>query len=562
MKHFFLFLFLSIGLQLFAQEKILSYYTDITVKANGDLIVTEEIKVKSEGDKIKRGIYRSFPTKYKNTLGTSFNVGFEVLEVMRDNKPEPFHIDKKGNGVFVYIGEKNTLLKSGVYTYTLTFKTTRQIGFFENYDELYFNAVGGDWDFPIENVTVTVTLDSDVSIQEAKAFAGNYGTDQCDCTIDISGNAVQFTTTRSLNPEEQFTFVANWEKGFVIEPTQSEKTALFFRENFHVLFAFFALLIPFLLYFFAWKKVGVDPKKGTIIPLFEPPSGFSPAAVSYLHRMYFTTTTLTSALVNMAVKGYLIIENKKSGSYTLVKTSQQTQHLSADEQVLYNSLFAKRDKVVIDNKDHKLFGESRKALQKHLKQKLKPTYFKLNYAHLKKGILASVALMIVLAFLSPSPAIPVITFILMVVMALIFTYLIKAPTPKGRKLMDEIEGFKMYLSVAEQRQLESVHHPKLTVEKFEAYLPYAIALGVENSWAKKFEKEVLQALQDTSSKSYSPVWYVAAGSAVFSPSKFTSGMGSAFSSAIASASTPPGSSSGSSGGFSGGGGGGGGGGGW
>src|SRR5690554_339303 len=150
MKHFFLFLFLSLGLQLFAQEKILSYHTDITVKANGELIVTEEIKVKSEGNKIKRGIYRSFPTKYKNTLGTRFNVDFEVLDVMRDAKPEPFHIDKKSNGVFVYIGDKDVILKPRIYTYTLTFKTTRQIGFFENYDELYFNAVGGDWDFPIE----------------------------------------------------------------------------------------------------------------------------------------------------------------------------------------------------------------------------------------------------------------------------------------------------------------------------------------------------------------------------------------------------------------------------
>jgi hypothetical protein len=562
MKHFFLLLFLSLGLQLFPQEKILSYHTDIAINANGDLIVKEEIKVKSEGNKIKRGISRSFPTNYKNTLGTRFNVDFEVLDVMRDHKQEPFHLDKKGNGVFVYIGDKNNFLTPGVYTYTLTFKTTRQIGFFENYDELYFNAVGGDWDFPIENVTVNVTLDGDLPIQEAKAFTGKYGAEQCDCNIAISGNAVQFTTTRSLSPGEQFTFVANWEKGFVIEPTKTEKRALFFKENSHVLFAFFALLIPFLLYFFAWKKVGVDPKKGTIIPLFEPPSGFSPAAVSYLHRMYFTTTTLTSALVNMAVKGYLIIENKKRGSYTLVKTSKHPQNLSADEQVLYDSLFAKRDKIVIDNKDHKLFAKARKAMQGLLKKKLKPTYFKLNYAYLKNGILASIALLIVLASISPSPAIPVITFILLVLMALVFTYLIKAPTPEGRKLMDEIEGFKMYLSVAEQRQLEAAHHPKLTVEKFEAYLPYAIALGVENSWAKKFEKEVLQALQEASSKNYSPVWYVAAGSAAFSPSKFTSGMGSTFSSAIASAATPPGSSSGSSGGFSGGGGGGGGGGGW
>lgn len=66
-----------------AQERILSYHTQITVEASGDLLVQEAITVKAEGQDIQRGIYRTFPTKYKDKLGTRFNVGFEVVEVLK-----------------------------------------------------------------------------------------------------------------------------------------------------------------------------------------------------------------------------------------------------------------------------------------------------------------------------------------------------------------------------------------------------------------------------------------------------------------------------------------------
>lgn len=127
--------------------------------------------------------------------------------------------------------------------------------------------------------------------------------------------------------------------------------------------------------------------------------------------------------------------------------------------------------------------------------------------------------------------------------------------------MDEAEGFRMYLSVAEKDQLNMMHEPELNIQRFEKLLPYAIALGVENQWGRRFENALRQSMQDTAT--YRPVWYAGSGAATFSPHNFASTMGKSFSSAISSASTAPGSSSGSGGGgSSGGGGGGGGGGGW
>ncbi|MEX0997847.1 MAG: DUF2207 domain-containing protein [Flavobacteriaceae bacterium] len=545
----------------FSQERIISYDSHIKVEESGDLLVREDITVYAEGNQIKRGIFRTFPTKYKDKMGTRFNVDFEVVGVLKDGNKEPFFTEKQNNGIVVYMGDKMTFLSPGTYTYSLIYRTTRQIGFFDDYDELYFNAIGGDWAFTIEKATVLVELPEGAEVIQLDAFTGFQGTTTCDCELVSGDNRVKIETTRALNPKEQLTFAFAWPKGFVKEPTTAEKWMYFFKSNFHVLFSLLALALVTFIYYRAWKKVGVDPPKGTVFPQFDPPEGFSPADCAVLQNLKFSQRAVSSAIVNMAVKGHIKITYDKK-KYTLKRISEDYSMLSDEEHELSKALFASHKIVDLDNKNHSKFSKGRTNTYKSIKKKLKPTYFSFNHNHLGKGILASVLLVVLAFILSPSPAIPILLMILLVFLVAIFTYLIKAPTVLGRKIMDDIEGFKMYLSVAEQKQLDSLHEPEMTVERFEALLPYAIALGVENQWGKKFENSLTKSLQET--KNYNPSWYTgAAAGMAFSPSKFSSDMGRSFSSAISSASTPPGSSSGSGGGgFSGGGGGGGGGGGW
>jgi uncharacterized membrane protein YgcG len=143
----------------------------------------------------------------------------------------------------------------------------------------------------------------------------------------------------------------------------------------------------------------------------------------------------------------------------------------------------------------------------------------------------------------------------------LFYHLLKAPTLSGRKLMDQIEGFKLYLSVAEKDRLNLLNPPEKTPELFEKYLPYALALEVENAWSKQFAEVLARA--GTETQPYTPVWYSGSSWDGFHTSRFADRLGGAFAGAISSSSSPPGSSSGSGGGgFSGGGGGGGGGRGW
>ena len=92
-----------------AAETILNYDSEITIFEDATMSVVETIEVTVEGKQIKRGIYRGFPTDYKDRLGNHYRVGFEVLQVLRNIVSEPYRIEKRGNGIRVYIGDKNIL---------------------------------------------------------------------------------------------------------------------------------------------------------------------------------------------------------------------------------------------------------------------------------------------------------------------------------------------------------------------------------------------------------------------------------------------------------------------
>ena len=143
----------------------------------------------------------------------------------------------------------------------------------------------------------------------------------------------------------------------------------------------------------------------------------------------------------------------------------------------------------------------------------------------------------------------------------IFSKLLKAYSPEGRQLADKIEGFRMFLSTADEKRFDLMSPPKKSLELYEKYLPFAIALGCENEWGQKFEEII-----DTASLDGNVSSGTSFSQSMSRNNNFSSSFASSFSGAISSASSPPSSSSGGGssfgGGSSGGGGGGGGGGGW
>jgi uncharacterized membrane protein YgcG len=546
-------------------ERILDYRSHIKVNENGYLAVTETIRVQAEGNKINRGIYRDFPTRYKDKLGNHFVVDFDVISVQRDGRAEPWHTEKKSNGVRVYMGSANRKLQPGMHEYEISFVTNRQLGFFSDHDELWWNVTGNGWNFPIDRVVATVDFPFQVAADglELSVYMGRYGSKETSATAEvINASQVRFETTRPLEPWEGMSLVVAWPKGLVDEPGAGQKIRWFLSDNGAAVVLLLGLMAVFAWYYWAWNKVGRDPAKGVIFPRFKPPEGLSPAACRYIRDMSFNRNSFTAAIISLAVKGQLLIdEDDEEFTLKRIPDAKPAELTPGEQAVLEDLLPRPSSTIVMDNENYKDFQSARKALKKELKKEYLGRLFHLNGIYMAPPVLMSIAAALVAVFLDGGPPVWISYLVLTLALHGGFSFLMRAPTPAGRLVMDEIAGFRMYLDTAEQDRLDRMRSPAMTPEVFEAFLPYAYALGVENNWCDRFAREMPQEVKQQSG--YHPGWYSGRFHGMNALSHLGDDFGSSFSSAISSASSPPGSSSGSGGGgFSGGGGGGGGGGGW
>ncbi len=540
-----------------ADERILRYHSDISVMADGGMEVSERIRVRAEGNQIRRGIYRDFPTDYKDAFGNRYRVAFEPLSVTRDGRTEPWFAERGRNGVRVYVGSREVMLAPGEYEYEIRYRTNRQLGFFVDHDELFWNVTGNGWAFPIDRASARVVLPTGASVNRVFGFVGRQGSTEQAFEASASGNEASIVTTRGLAPGEGISVVVEWPKGIVAEPTSADRFRFFVADNAMALANGIMLVLSFVYLFWMWRRVGRDPEAGVIFAQYDPPQDYSPASARYISRMAYDATTFSAAVINLAVKGHLEIDQRDDDEYTL-KELPSDEPLAPGEAALKARLFASAPVLAVTNDNHATVGAARSAHKKALRRDYLGRYFKKNTGYIWPSMGLSLVVLIVTAIQLPVTLLGALLYGINGVMHGIFGYLLKAPTVKGRILLDHLDGFKMYLSVAEQDDLNTRHPPNKTPELFERYLPFALALGVENEWAEQFT-DVFTRLE-ADGQPYRPGWY----SGTFYPAQpamFARSVGSSFSSAISSAATPPGSSSGS-GGFSGGGGGGGGGGGW
>jgi hypothetical protein len=402
MKRVLLFLFVLFPAVVFAQEgeRILSYDAFIKVNPAGDMTVTETIRVVCEGNRINHGIYRDFPTRYKDRYNNTVDVAFQIRTVLKDGKSEPWRTEDRNNGIRVYVGSKDIILRPGEYTYALTYRTDRQLGFFKKHDELYWNVTGNAWEFPIEKVTATVELPPGAEILSNEAYTGLYGEKGRDFTAghDSQGRAV-FSTTRPLALNEGLTIVVTWPKGFVQEPTEIERTKTFFAENGTTAAGAAGIVVLLVYYLFAWLKIGRDPEKGVIIPLYKAPEGFSPAAVRYVMQMGFDDKIFAAALVNMAVKGYLTIDKDTNGEYTLTVKGKDSSGLSRDEMQIAKQIFRNRTSLAVKTENHIAIRQAMNDLRKSLAVEYEKIYFLTNKGTLIPGLLISILTLVIIVFL-------------------------------------------------------------------------------------------------------------------------------------------------------------------
>jgi hypothetical protein len=371
------------------------------------------------------------------------------------------------------------------------------------------------------------------------------------------------------------TIVVGWPKGYVAKPSGLQRIIWLLKDNGNFIVAIAGLVALLTYNIPVWSYFGKDPTEGVIVTRYEPPDGFSPASLRYIQQMYYDNKTMTAAVVNLAVKGYLRINatvtpsgffsfggKENEHSLTKVDPGSNAPPLAAGEKELHDELFRHGETAVLDNEHHEKLGEAMSAHKDSLKRDYRKNYFQTN------GLLNIPAILIVLTTTvislnvgrGPTPLV-ILTIVVMFLTMVFFAIIMKRPTMRGRKLLDEMAGFRDYLEVAEKYEMNLRNPPEKTPALFEAYLPFALALGVDHEWAEKFAG-VLASARNKNGGPYHPIWYHGAWS-TSNLATSTSHLSSSLNTAISSSLTPPGSSSGGGGGgFSGGGGGGGGGGGW
>jgi hypothetical protein len=290
-----------------ADERITDFASDIRVSQTGALTVTETISVNSEGVAIQHGIFRDFPIVYDKE-GRQIHVGFDVLSVALDGHDEPYSVARIAAGERVKIGDPKALLAPGLHRFTLVYATDRQIRFFPDFDELYWNATGNFWVFPIDQAEATVELPADAHITQFAAYTGPAGSTAQNAQAEkISDSAVRFSTTAALGAQEGLTIAVGFSKGAVIPPSPAELRRQFIQDNAPTIVACAGVLLMLIYFVAVWVEFGRRPPRGVIVPLFAPPKDFSPASVRFVHRMGYDRKAFAASLVDMAVKGYIKI---------------------------------------------------------------------------------------------------------------------------------------------------------------------------------------------------------------------------------------------------------------
>ncbi len=575
------------------------YKSHVTVLPNGKLQVHETIVVHntdgtsynagSDNDsgfsnyEIKRGIFRSFPTVYADEYKLNHEVGFDVKNVQLDGKEEKYTLKKSDNGYYLQIGNPNAYLPNGIFTYDIDYETDFQIKFLKDFDELYWNVTGNGWSFHIDSAICSLQLPANASILSNACYTGFQDEKKSQCEVFYNkvkdSLLVTFATQLPLAPKQGLTISTSWNKGIVTPPGKWQIFMRMVKSNLIIAVMSAVILIILLFNFIAWLLVGKDPSRGNVFPQFTPPPGLSPAAAGFLHGQGFNNQLVAATIIDLAVRNKIKIDVGregllfKSNVYTISSSAKAgTNAPYEDFRDEVEDLIGSKIEKGTYNKD---LGDLRTKIESYcknyyLKSSIRGGMLAMNNMYMGVGnaltFLSVVGLLVIVlpkaAKQNPWQVLYLaIGLIICIIIQKIYYRIIKAYTGEGRKTMDLIEGFRMYLRAADEQRINAMNPPKKTIELYEKYMPYAIALNCEIEWGKQFEDIITTASVTPSASGISSMHR-----SFNDRNDFGSSFSSGLSGTISSASSPPSSSSGGGssfgGGSSGGGGGGGGGGGW
>jgi uncharacterized membrane protein YgcG len=402
----FITLLLGLPLSAAAREEILSYHSDIVVAPDASLTVTETIKVNAEGGEIRRGIFRDFPLIMVNADGRRIRVDFEPVSVMRDGRPEKWKTTILDDGQRIYAGDEQTTVEPGAHTYAITYRTSRQIRYFADHDELYWNVTGTGWQFPIRHASAQVTLPDTARIGQTDIFTGPLGATGKNARIEAGDNRANAETTSPLGKQEGLTIVVGFQKGVVAPPSPEDRKWWWWQDNSNYILPPVVLALIGGYYLLVWFFVGRDPRAGIAVPRWDPPEGLSPALVHYVENRGFANqgwTAFSAAALDLAVKGYVVLDGLKK-NITIRRTEKAVAgKLPAGEAALLAIVGNPGSSFAISKKNADSVRKAGRRFRGAIEKEHRGQYFSANRGYVVGGLtLSLIVLTAMLALAEPS----------------------------------------------------------------------------------------------------------------------------------------------------------------
>ena len=505
--------------------RVTDFQDNITVEQDGSAVVSERITLNFVGE--WHGIHRTIPVEYPGPNGTNYELFLKVISVTDGNSGKLKYESSISNGardLTIYVPDAVDATR----TVEITYRVRNGTRFFKDYDEFYWNVTGNDWPVPIDHATATVRFpDSAASSLRVQAFTGVYGSTQGDARAEVEGAEAEFATSNPLPMRGGLTIDVYIPKDILQEPSALTKFFWFMGGNPVV----FLPLVTFAGMFLLWWYKGRDPDPGmSVAPMYEPPAGISPAEAGTLLDDTIHPRDITSTMVDLAVRGYIKIEETaektlifthKDYIFHLLKPREQWgADLVPHERVMLENVFATGDQIRLSSLKNR-FYTAVPVIRQDVMAALKTKGIYLLDPQSANGYSVGAAVVILVLFaifqylgwanFFNSAVLLVASVLTSAVIWWLFARVMTAKTLKGARTRIAVLGFQEFMNRVDAERLKIM--PPTTFEKF---LPYAMALGVEHHWAQAFAGIVKDP----------PQWYVGPGGtyAAFNPIFFSSSM--------------------------------------
>ncbi|MEK7621328.1 MAG: DUF2207 domain-containing protein, partial [Patescibacteria group bacterium] len=464
------------------------------------------------GSTPRHGIYRDIPIDYRDGKDTYYVTAKHTGTTDEKGHKVQAETSENNGNYRIRLGDPDVGDLTGLHIYNISYELSPIITKKDGKPFLNIDAIGTGWPVPILSATVSLQLENDAPLSNAKCFIGSQGSTQA---------CAQFGKATQLSPYQGMSINANLPDGYVatyLQPNQKRPVDIWPIITGVGVFVLFGgiFVVAMVIIFLRWWQSHSKRKRQIVVAQYEPPASLSPAEIGHLEDDSSDMAEVTATLISLAVRGYLKVTQKEKtgiggifgGSEYVLNSLKSSQDLPPEQAALFNAFFSTGKEVKLNDLNKSTMASAITSFKSATKKSLENKgFYDKGGGVLQKGTL----------------------------------------TDLGAKEWALVDGFKLYLNVVEKDRLKFTDAPEKTPERFSKLLPYAIALGVEKQWAKQFEG--IDITQSTNN------WYHGNNMAAFSAGSLVSDLNSGFASAV-STNTSVSSSGGSSGGGFGGGGGG------